>query len=256
MHTNIKRTHKMLDPVDVDIADSDFLTNQSDPVDSSDSDSDNYCLAFTCKNRLFGRQKPLHVVLGAGVSADIILWRNKQISAYIFMGATLTWLLFERLGYNLVAFLCHTSLLSLTAFFLWSNFGSFIHVSAPEIPEIVVPQHLFMRTAISLTTTYNQALRSFGHVVFGRDVRDFLAVASTLWVLSVIGSWCTFLSFLYLVFVILMIVPTLYDNLEDSVDSIAENALIEIKKQYAVLDETVLQKLRKKVISNKNRKQP
>lgn len=48
----------------------------------------------------------------------------------------------------------------------------------------------------------------------------------------------------------------LYDNLEDSVDSIAEKALIVIKKQYAVLDETVLQKLRKKVISNKNRKQP
>ncbi|KAB2616724.1 reticulon-like protein B4 [Pyrus ussuriensis x Pyrus communis] len=116
----------MLDPVDVDIADSEFLTNQSDPDDSSDSDIDNYCLAFTCKNRLFGRQKPLHVVLGAGVCT-----------------------------------VCHTD--------------------------------------------------------------DSAA---------------------------------LYDNLEDSVDSIAEKALIVIKKQYAVLDETVLQKLRKKVISNKNRKQP
>ncbi|XP_009374418.3 reticulon-like protein B4 [Pyrus x bretschneideri] len=256
MHRNIKRIHKMLDPVDVDIADSDFLTNQSDLDDSSDSDIDNYCLAFTCKNRLFGRQKPLHVVLGAGVSADIILWRNKQISAYIFMGATLTWLLFERLGYSLVVFFCHASLLSLTALFLWSNFGSLVHVSAPEIPEIVVPQHLFMRTAISMTTTYNQALRSFGQVVFGTDIRDFLAVAATLWVLSVAGSRCSFLSFLYLVFVILMTVPALYENLEDSVDSIAEKALIEIKKQYAVLDGKVLQKLKKKVISYKNKKQP
>lgn len=58
------------------------------------------------------------------------------------------------------------------------------------------------------------------------------------------------------VFVILMTVPALYENLEDSVDSIAEKSLIEIKKQYAVLDGKVLQKLKKKVISYKNKKQP
>ncbi|ONH99596.1 hypothetical protein PRUPE_6G037900 [Prunus persica] len=245
----------MLDPVDVDIADSDFLNNQLDNGDSSDSDIDNYCMSFTCKNRLFGRQKPLHVVLGAGVSADIVLWRNKQISAYIFMGATLTWLLFERTGYNLVVFVCHASLLSLTALFLWSNLGSFIYVSPPEIPETILPQHLFMRTAISLTATYNQALRSFRHVVFGTDIRDFLSVAVVLWVLSVVGRLCSFMSFLYIVFVILMIVPALYDNLEDSVDSFAERALIAINKQYAVLDEKVIQKLKKSVISSNNRKQ-
>lgn len=52
-----------------------------------------------------------------------------------------------------------------------------------------------------------------------------------------------------------MTVPALYDNLEDSVDSFAEKALIAINKQYAVLDEKVIQKLKKRVISYKNRKQ-
>lgn len=103
--------------------------------------------------------------------------------------------------------------------------------SPPEIPETILPQHLFMRTAISLTATYNQALRSFRHVVFGTDIRDFLSVptfssplrlylcckdskywlnlatltwwihlqvALVLWVLSVVGHLCSFLSFLYI----------------------------------------------------------
>lgn len=57
------------------------------------------------------------------------------------------------------------------------------------------------------------------------------------------------------VFVLLMTVPILYESLEDSVDTFAEKALNEIQKQYAVLDENVLQKLKKRVISYKNSKQ-
>lgn len=57
------------------------------------------------------------------------------------------------------------------------------------------------------------------------------------------------------VFVLLMTVPLLYESLEDSVDTFAEKALNEIQKQYAVLDEMVLQKLKKRVISYKNSKQ-
>lgn len=52
-----------------------------------------------------------------------------------------------------------------------------------------------------------------------------------------------------------MTVPLLYECLEDTVDSFAEKAQIEIKKQYAVLDEMVLQNLKKKVMSYKSSKQ-
>lgn len=65
----MEKKKKMLDPVDVDIADADFLSDRGEDLqtdDDSDSDIDNYCHQFTCKNRLFGRQKPLHLVLGRG----------------------------------------------------------------------------------------------------------------------------------------------------------------------------------------------
>ena len=37
--------------------------------------------------------------------------------------------------------------------------------------------------------------------------------------------------------------PMLYEKYEDEVDVVGEKALIEIKKQYAVLDEKVLSKI-------------
>ncbi|CAN1795472.1 Reticulon-like protein B2 [Linum perenne] len=111
---------------------------------SSDSEIDNYIIMAQSngKNRLFGRQKPLHLVLGAGKRADIILWRNKQLTGGIFGGITFMWLCFE----------------------------------------------------------------------------------------------CV-------VFVMVLTVPLVYEKNEDVVDNYAEKAWIEIKKQYAVLDDKYLHKL-------------
>nr|XP_011461529.1 PREDICTED: reticulon-like protein B4 [Fragaria vesca subsp. vesca] len=248
----------MLDPVDVDIADSDFLKNQCDGYESSDSEIDSYCMAYAVKNRLFGRQKPLHVVLGGGLCADIILWRNKQISVYVCMAATTTWILFEKLGYHFLTFVCHATMILMVTLFLWSNLASYINIflrTASDIPEITVPKDLFMSTAVCLTSAYNCVLRTFGHVAFGKDTRAFLSAVAVLWVLSIVGRWYSFLSFLYGAFWISMTVPLLYECLEDTVDSFAEKAQIEIKKQYAVLDEMVLQNLKKKVMSYKSSKQ-
>lgn len=59
-------------------------------------------------------------------AADIILWRNKPISGGIVAGATIIWLLFEWIGYHLLAFICHFLILSLTVCFIWSNASSFV----------------------------------------------------------------------------------------------------------------------------------
>ncbi|EEF35959.1 conserved hypothetical protein [Ricinus communis] len=129
-------------------------SSSSSSSSSSDSEIDNYVAVQSAqKNRLFGRQKPLHLVLGGGKPADIILWRNKQASGCVFAVATVLWLLFE----------------------------------------------------------------------------------------------CA-------VFVMLLTMPMLYEKNEDDVDTYAEKAWIEIKKQYAVLDEKVIQKI-PVIISQKDHKQ-
>lgn len=48
-------------------------------------------------------------------------------------------------------------------------------------------------------------------------------------------------------FVLLHTVPVLYEKYEDQVDSFAEKALNEIKKQYAVFDAKVLRQILSKI---------
>lgn len=60
-------------------------------------------------------------------AADVFMWRNKHISAGVLGGATAIWILFELLGYHLLAFLGHALIFSLGVLFLWSNASSFIN---------------------------------------------------------------------------------------------------------------------------------
>uniref|UniRef100_A0A5B7CE48 Reticulon-like protein n=1 Tax=Davidia involucrata TaxID=16924 RepID=A0A5B7CE48_DAVIN len=210
---------------------------------SSDNETDKHFLSK--KIRLFGRQKPIHTILGGGKSADIILWRNKQISAGMIAAATVMWLLFEWIGYHLLTFVCHSLILSLAMLFLWSNVSSFLNKSPLDFPEVVLPEDLFMSMALLLRDQFNQACTIFREVASGKDLKKFLYVIVALWVLSVVGSWFNFLTLLYIMFVMLQTVPLLYEMHEDEVDTYAEKAMVEFKKQYAVLDEKVLQKLPK-----------
>lgn len=60
-------------------------------------------------------------------AADVLLWRNKKISAGVLGGATAIWVLFELMEYHLLPLLCHTSILSIALIFLFSNAYTFIH---------------------------------------------------------------------------------------------------------------------------------
>ncbi|GFQ00475.1 reticulon-like protein b4 [Phtheirospermum japonicum] len=55
--------------------DPEFSESSEDRFDDDDGQEEKF--------HLFGRQKPVHSALGGGKPADVILWRNKQISAGI-----------------------------------------------------------------------------------------------------------------------------------------------------------------------------
>ncbi|TYI73881.1 hypothetical protein E1A91_D07G160700v1 [Gossypium mustelinum] len=218
-----------------------------DSSSSSDSDSDHEKPASPSSvkakiYRLFGRERPLHHVLGGGKPADVFLWRNKKISAGVLGGATAIWVLFELIEYHLLTLLCHISILSLAVLFLWSNVHTFIHKTPPRIPQVHLPEEPFLQIASALTIELNQALELLRDIASGRNPK-FLVVVAAFWVLSVVGSWCNFLTLFYTSFVLLHTVPVLYEKYEDKVDPFAEKAVIEIKKQYAFFDANVLSKI-------------
>ncbi|CAL4978704.1 unnamed protein product [Urochloa decumbens] len=193
--------------------------------------------------RLFGREQPIHKALGGGKPADVFLWRNRNISAGVLGGATAIWILFECLGYHLLTFVCHGLIFSLGVLFLWSNASSFINKSPPRIPEVIIPEDLVVNIALSTRYEINRAFANLRHIALGRDIKKFLMVIAGLWLLSVLGSCCNFLTLVYIVFVVLHTVPVLYEKYEDQIDSYGEKGWVEVKKQYAVFDEKVLSKV-------------
>jgi len=193
--------------------------------------------------RLFGREQPIHKVLGGGKPADVFMWRNKNISAGVLGGATAVWIIFELLGYHLLAFLCHGLIFSLGVLFLWSNASSFINKSPPQIPEVIIPEDLVLNIALSTRHEINRAFANLRQIALGRDIKKFLIVIAGLWLLSILGSCCNFLTLVYIVFVVLHTVPVLYEKYEDHIDSYGEKGWIEVKKQYAVFDAKVLSKV-------------
>ncbi|KAL7002442.1 Reticulon-like protein B2 [Sarracenia purpurea var. burkii] len=203
--------------------------------------------------RLFGRERPVHNVLGGGKPADILLWRNKKISAGVLGVATAIWVLFELLDYHFLTLVCHILILSLAILFLWSNATTFINKSPPRIPEVRLPKEPFLQVASALRTEINRALAVYRDIASGKDLKKFLGVIAGLWVLSILGNCCNFLTLFYIAFVLLHTVPALYEKYEDQVDSFAEKAVIEIKKQYVVFDAKVLSKIPRGPLKEKKR---
>lgn len=203
--------------------------------------------------RLFGREKPVHKVFGGGKPADVFLWRNKKISASVLGGATAVWVFFELLEYHLLTLVCHVLILAFAVLFLWSNASKFINKSPPRIPEVRIPEDKFLQIATGLRNELNQGLDTLRNIASGRDLKKFLGVVAGLWVLSIVGSWCNFLTLFYIIFVLLHTIPVIYEKYEDQIDAFAEKAMIEMKKQYKVFDEKVVSRIPRGPLKDKKR---
>ncbi|MED6191501.1 Reticulon-like protein B2 [Stylosanthes scabra] len=216
------------------------IHDHDDSSSSSDSDNEKNSTSESIKNkvfRLFGREKPVHKVLGGGKPADVFLWRNKKISATVLGVATAVWVLFELLEYHLLTLVCHLLIFALAGLFLWSNASNFINKRPPQIPQLHIPEDPVLQIASALRIEINTALD----------------VIAGLWVFSILGSCCNFLTLFYIAFVLLHTVPVLYEKYEDQVDSFAEKATAEIKKQYAVFDAKVLSKIPRGPLKDKKK---
>jgi len=209
---------------------------------SSDSDEDKRSKKSK-KKKLFGRKHPLHHILGGGKAADLVLWRDKQTSGSILAGVTVIWLLFEGIGYHLLTFLCHTLIVFLTVWFVWSNAASFVNRSPPKFPEVILSEVQCLKIAHIARKEINEAFYTLRNVASGKDLKTYLTTVAILWFISIIGSCFSFLTLSYTIFLMAYTLPMLYEKYEDQVDVVGEKALIEIKKQYKVIDAKLLSKI-------------
>lgn len=54
-------------------------------------------------------------------AADILLWKDRNLSAGLLAAATLAWYLFEVVEYSIVPLVCQIAVLAMLVVFIWSN---------------------------------------------------------------------------------------------------------------------------------------
>ncbi|XP_051134158.1 reticulon-like protein B5 [Andrographis paniculata] len=163
--------------------------------------------------------------------------RNKRNTGVGLAGATIVWLIFQRIGYSFITFICRLSILSLVALFLWSNFSFYIKKTTFNFPEITLPEDLCNIVALSLTDAFNKAIGELRKVALGKDTVKFLQAVFAMWFVSVASSWLDFLTIVYMSAVFILMMPLLHDERnDDQVDSYAQKAKSRITKQYSTLD--------------------
>ncbi|PAN18277.1 hypothetical protein PAHAL_3G191400 [Panicum hallii] len=216
-------------------------------VESSSSDDDGPA------TRLFHRRRSVHKLLGRWKVADILLWRNKNLSAGILAGATLVWFLFDVVEYNVVTLLCHIALLGMLLLFIWSNAAPLFDRRPPHIPEAIVSEKAFRE--IAQTTQYKLAhfVSILYDIACGKDLKKFLMVIGSLWVLAVVGDTCSFTTLLYVGFLCALTLPPLYERYETEVDHIVAKGGEDLKKFYEKVDSNVLNKIPRGPIKTKVR---
>ncbi|XP_071703226.1 reticulon-like protein B8 [Rutidosis leptorrhynchoides] len=190
-------------------------------------------------NKLFGRQKPIHHVLGGGKSADVLLWRNKKISASVLGAATAVWVLFEWLDYNFLPLVCFGLVVCIIGQFIWS------HLLNRSPPRVVLPDELFVNIATSVGAEVNRALFFLQNVGSRGDIKQLVVVVGSLLAAAIIGTWCNFWTVMYIGFVAAHTLPVVYEKYDDQIDSSVYSVLGKVQNNYSKLDASVFSRIPK-----------
>ncbi|KAK7314594.1 hypothetical protein VNO77_33120 [Canavalia gladiata] len=208
---------------------------------NTSSDSDNEIT--TTRAKLFGHEKPMHDVLGGGKVADILLWRDRNISAALLVGMTVMWFLFEIVEYNFVTLLCHISITTMLVLFIWSTVADILKWNGPKIPHIILQDSFFHDLASILHSRFNQLLPMLFHISCGIDLPLFLLIIVSLYILSVIGTYFSFVNLLYIGFLCMQTLPIVYERYEDEIDNLLGDIMLQLRKKYRWLNKNYLNKI-------------
>ncbi|KAG0541597.1 hypothetical protein BDA96_02G030400 [Sorghum bicolor] len=184
-----------------------------------------------------GNKKSIHHVLGGGKSADVLLWRNKKISSSVLGVATLVWVFFEWLDYHFLTIVCFLLALGMAVQFAWSTFAAVLNRGSPSsVPRVQLPEELFANVGAAVGAQVNRALGFLQDVSCGRDLKQLLIVIAGFFAAAIVGSFCNFLTVIYIGFVCAHTLPVLYERYQDQVDDFLYNMLGVVQSQYQKLD--------------------
>ncbi|MBA0732233.1 hypothetical protein Gogos_016337 [Gossypium gossypioides] len=197
----------------------------------------------TPRVNFFGRERPVHAILGGGKVADVLLWRNQKLSATLLFGVTAIWYLFEVVEYNFVTLFCHICITTMLIVFIRSITAEYFGWNPPKIPELISNEDAFREVVSTFHRRLNELLRKFLYIAGGNDPLYFFLVLTSLYIISVIGSIFNFLDLLFVGFLCMETLPYLYARYEKEVEYHAGQMTRKASKMYKRFDSRVLNKI-------------
>ncbi|XP_021749378.1 reticulon-like protein B14 [Chenopodium quinoa] len=203
------------------------------------SDSDDQAPGPSNMSRMFGRNRSLHSILGGRGVADILLWRNKTLSASILAGFSIIWFLFEVVELHFITVACYILMAFMLVLFIWIQGERFFRWRPPTMYDIQISE----TTARHVLSRINKFLIKFYRISCGEDFARFFVALAAIWLLSIFGSYSSALNVLYVVFLGLITIPVLYERYEREVTYIATQGKGDMKRLYRKIDSKVLSKI-------------
>ncbi|CAH8313358.1 unnamed protein product [Eruca vesicaria subsp. sativa] len=160
----------------------------------------------------------VHQSLGGGSVADLLLWRNGSGAVILLVSSTVFWFLFERAGYNLLSFVSNVLLLLVAILFLWAKSASLLNRPLPPVPNMEVPEEFAIKAADDIRVLINHVLSIASDITIARNPIRLLQVSFVLWAISYVGTLINSLTLVYIVILVSLSVPLVYEQYQDHID--------------------------------------
>ncbi|OMO63669.1 Reticulon [Corchorus capsularis] len=217
--------------------------NQTMASTSSTTSSDDY--------RLFGRQGSVHQCLGGGNAADVLLWKRWRVSFGVIIVATVAWLIFERSGLPFLSICSDVLLILIVLLFVRANYAALRNRQLEILPELVLSEEMVNDAAAAFRVKINNVLLMAHDITLGKDFRLFFKVVVCLWLLSAIGSYCSFFTLAYIGTILSITVPAFYSKYEERVDECCGIIHRKFSQHYKIVDERVTNRIPRSIPKDK-----
>ncbi|XP_038994438.1 reticulon-like protein B16 isoform X2 [Hibiscus syriacus] len=193
--------------------------------------------------RLFGRQGSLRQFLGGGKAADILLWKRRSVSFGIIVIATVAWLIIEKSGLSLLLICLDILLILIVVLFIHANYAAYRNRQIETFPELELSEEMISTVAASFRVKINNVLLLAHDITIGQDFHLFFKVVICLWLLSAIGSYCSFFTLAYVGTVLSVTLPAFYGKYEQHVDKYCGMMHRKFSQHYRIVDESVMRRI-------------
>ncbi|CAN1802849.1 Reticulon-like protein B11 [Linum perenne] len=160
----------------------------------------------------------VHQMLGGGSVADVLLWRRWGRSVKLLVFSTTSWYLFERAGYNLMTFVANVLFSLVVILFLWAKSAALLNRPLPPIPDMEITEENVDKIVLLTQGYVNKVLAIGCDIAVERKLKVFLKVSFVSWIVSYVGSLCSFLTFVYIGVLLSLSIPVLYDRFQHQID--------------------------------------